>query len=767
MKAALLLLILAAPHAGGDELSIRVDGRFEMSTLLPRVPSAGSYGSLLENVAHPVVYSLEESAGFSDVDPDKLSIHGDSWLWNRWYVDGFDITDPLFDGAPALDVPFALLSSFSVGYAHALSNDGLGGPQMTTLGASGRARQLAKHRFSFSGHAPNAGGLWPLAVPIMNAISGKHPRDRMPPPPDERRHQRDALRLNMSGPGASFDGHWALEVKHGTRRFSDFNPLGDFVSTFDEGYAIVSTGANVGQTLLLAEYRERDNLFAELGHASHETAHQRRVTGFVGHRAGPIAAGLTIALDSIAHDNLEFEREILDADGESLSPFAPDGRYVGLHASLLYRARHGGFDVFGEIDERALIIAPAQNTWSNPLVADGRPYGRIDWRSANTAEFVGHQRLGVGDHHDFGAVDVGYELSLYSGHAINSSGDNTIVSFDIGAKAELHWDIGAGWDAFAQFAKVPVPLTSQLARTLDPDYLEGRTFVGDTPRLIDTTGGAHIDVDGGLIGTSVYSVALGLSHHFSPAWAFHAQGLAKVDTGTHRLEFEQASGYFRDDVFFLSEGEKRYRLRNVDDDVPAFWGGQFQLIGIGEDYVVSAAFSAFNAVGVSPFGNGPTANDVGIIDHSTANPNSANQGLANLDGDRAFMIRTVFGYRMIDTLWGFITFSHRDGQPFAFFEQDEHNGQIAMTYRSPRGSPLKYTRPLLGPREDFRVNVDAQLEYSFSLGGIDVVSTLLVNNLLDFGNEISERSSVIGKGERAALESEIGRSLWLGVELRQ
>ena len=91
-----------------------VDDRFPIDLLFDRLPTARSYGSILENIAQPAVYSIEESAGFSDVDADKVSIYGDSWLWTQWYLDDFDVTDPLFSGTAAITVPYGFLRGLAL-----------------------------------------------------------------------------------------------------------------------------------------------------------------------------------------------------------------------------------------------------------------------------------------------------------------------------------------------------------------------------------------------------------------------------------------------------------------------------------------------------------------------------------------------------------------------------------------------------------------------------------------------------------------------------
>ena len=320
------------------------------------------------------------------------------------------------------------------------------------------------------------------------------------------------------------------------------------------------------------------------------------------------------------------------------------------------------------------------------------------------------------------------------------------------------------WSFFASAAKTPQPISPELTRTLDPDFMNGRHHLADG-RIINTTGGAHIDISEQLAPTNLYQAALGLSHQLNPHWKLNFQGIGRVFHQPYELRFADGlnqNGYFVDDRYFLSEGEKQYELTNTRESSAFYWGGQIQLYGHKlNEYLLNISFTAFNAIGYPGFGNGPTANDVGIVDYSTANPNTDHERLAALDGDRAFLFRVAMGKRLFDRLWGHILISHRDGRPFSFFKTSEHDGQVAMWNRSNRGSPLQFTRPLAGPREDFRLNIDASLRYTFTVTGLDFESNLVFRNLFDFGNEISERFSYPEYTERAALETEIPRSMML------
>jgi hypothetical protein len=93
--------------------------------------------------------------------------------------------------------------------------------------------------------------------------------------------------------------------------------------------------------------------------------------------------------------------------------------------------------------------------------------------------------------------------------------------------------------------------------------------------------------------------------------------------------------------------------------------------------------------------------------------------------------------------------------------------QAALVLHETRGAPLDYQRPLSGPREDFRLNMDAALRFDAVVGGSAVLISLVSTNLLDLGNEIAELQTAAGRRGRSALESEIGRALFLELSLSE
>jgi hypothetical protein len=754
---AFFLLAVGSPH------SILLDESFRVGPLLQEIPSAHSYGHMLEYLVQPAIFSLEESAGFSDTDPAKFSIYGDSWAWNQWTFDGFVISDPVFDGAAAFRVPFRLLDTFEVVYA---GNPKSALAQGIALTSNPRVRKYAGVTLRF----PDAGGTFPLARPIVGAISGQHAEDRATPPPGERRRFGDGYQLAVIDRAFLPIGEltYALEIDDGTRRFLDFTePDGAFASVFEEKHLTASTAAilvpddNLRLTLL-AEYAVRDRAFAELHYDPAETFEQETFGIMLGAAFERLRVGVTLKRYHLEPNQREFTRELFDPDGEALSPFHPGGVFGATRLDISYV----GDLVYLALANRFVTFTPDVMAWTNPVTAAGASYGDWSWRSAPTSYFLGEERLGIAERLELGGVVLSYDFSMVAAYAANRSRTNAVTFFDVALETELELDRLGAWRPFLLFAKTPIAPTTELAQRLDPLYLDGELRLDDG-RLIDTTGGAHVRVDSGLGMTNVWCAATGVEFAIAKGWTFSAQGILKTYRNTYRYRFDGDAtdyGTFVDGVFFEDDGEKRYVVDNVRKP-PIYFGAHFGLVGIDpKQYFLSIGFSAYNAIGRPGFGNGPLANDIGLVDPSTANPNSAINQEANLDSDRGFHFKALLGWRFFDLFWTFLSIRHRDGQPFAFIDSREHEGQIALVQSTKRGSPLKLDRPLEGPREDFHLDFTLEVVADLVAGPLALRASLLAANLFDFGNEIQETNGPLRPEGRAALEQQIPRSFLLTLE---
>ena len=167
-------------------------------------------------------------------------------------------------------------------------------------------------------------------------------------------------------------------------------------------------------------------------------------------------------------------------------------------------------------------------------------------------------------------------------------------------------------------------------------------------------------------------------------------------------------------------------------------------------------------MGNTAFGNGPEANDIGVISESQAFPNSWINGFGRVDGDRAFVGKVFFGYHLSPRLFLSSSIKYRDGDPFAFYNAFKLQGQWVITYQTIKGEDEHAKKG--GPREDCIWDYNFKLGYDMKLFGKKGRLELSFFNLLDFGGELSE-NVFSDESERLANELQLPRSLRLGIVL--
>lgn len=773
-QVAIAFFALYAAGAGEDR-TLGVDQPYRAERPLETAPSAGSTASLLEHLLPHPVFLLEESGGFSAIDPEKVSFFGSSTQWVSWTWNRYDISDPFFAGAAAFRLPAPLLDVFGARYAETASETAGDGLLFETIPDRKDRSTPLTVRASLT--IPNAGGRFPGSLAIADAFTGKHAVERFPVPPEERRTLTRRLVANFAH-GTELEEYYlryGVELDAGARRFLEFSlPDADYAGTFVEPYFLASAAAVLSpksgdwSANFAAEYRQREHLGAELHYASRETTAQNSVTLFAGLETANLRASAVVKYLRFSPEDHQFTRELLDADGEGFSPYFPEGQVLATNLDAEYRA--GIF--FARASENIQLSLPTHNSWTHPLLANNLAYGRLELSSHTSLLLSGDHRFGVIDRAVFGPLAAEYSFWFSAAVSANSSGENSLFLPDAGAKLSLELDREdpQAFRPFLTLSKAPLPIGLELARKLDPNWLSGQLYLAGADTPIDNMGGRSIITAGDLKRANIYSGSVGFKVWPAEHWRLTVQGLARAYSDTYWLELAggpENSGYYANDRYYFRPGDRRYVLRNYPFDAPPFYMGfHLQLHHRTEDFLFEMSFAALNAIGRTAFGNGATANDLGVVDESTGNPNSQIEGLANLDGDRAFLFKLQVGYRFFDGFWFSVLARHKDGQPFAFYDDQFDGGQLSRVYAANRGSPLQYQRPLAGPREDFQLEFSLLASYDYRLGNIELTSRLECMNIFDLANELAERSTAAGKAGRAALELQIPRAIVFTQEAR-
>jgi len=735
---------------------------------LDRLPSNGSIANVLSRSILPAIYAHEESMGFSDIEPERFSLAGNSAMWSEWRVDGLNLSDPFFEGAAAFKVPFVFLTGVELLQQESPRHPFQGGVRLLVDPAPSAPTRLARASFGLQG----VGNTIPFAEKISDFITTAHTRSRQTQPEEDRRRLMGRLQaslLDTERVGA-LTVRWAAEIDGNLRHQVQFptaerNQPGlpyDERTLRTSAIAELAPDSRAWKLLGLAEYRRRDDLYTERKFSHGETVTQSSGGVLVGFVSDSLRAGLTFKHDRLIPNVRDFSRELLDVDGEGFFPFIPTGAMNSVRVDLGYSKN--GFYVGS--DTRVLAWTPDGNS-VHPVTFEGQPFGSVTVESRPTVTLVGSHRVGYSNTWQAGRFELAFDSYALMNHA-TPEGAPGLVFPDVGAELQTVWHLTPYFEPFLTVAKSPLSIPTQNALALTPGYstVTSRTEAG---QVYQRLGGDSAALGENLRGPNLYTAAFGFTSRFAGQWKVTLQGLAKAWHSLSRFVPDGAPdqyGHFTDGFYFADRAVPRYLLVN-DPFAETPYGGQLQLEVArlqDEKGFLSFGFSAANFFGHPPFGNGAYGNDIGLVDQLGANPNARYRSLSNTDADRAFVLKFVGGKRLWRGLWASFAIFYKDGQPFGYWDTAVENGQLALKHNSNRGSAMQISSPLIGWREDYQVEVDVRLAYDVSLGGGWTLRTsLLCTNLLDLGNEASERHWA--PYDRSALELQLPRGLNLTVEL--
>ncbi len=723
---------------------------------LEALPSAWSSHTVLEMYMMPATLSNIESMGLSKPDLPKLSIYGDSNTQTRYWLSGIDISDPLHAGAPALRVPFLAMGELGLVFSES-PNALASGVDVTLL-----SHDVPKLRVSGRGVLPHMGGISPGAIELMDKLAFSHPLLVEPRPPSDRRGFDGDVTLSLVGQERGW--LYALELNQGQRRFQRYSGA-NYIGPYSEAYltsSAVAAHRRLGLTVAL-DYGYRQRMNAEHFFAFEETFARHALAAFAGWTSTFARAGLTAKLEHDDARGAGFTRELRDPDGQALFPFTPRGTKLGVNFDATFDAPLSGVTrAFVHLGERAVLWLPSLGAWSNPLVLDGASQGRIDFRSLATAYAYGELQAGLRDNRVLGNFSIGYAAYAAHTHALSVVGPGLTTQFDLGLKAHAQWRRTRWFMPYLAIARTPVPFTQNVAELLDPNVLRGQVYSANG-ELYDTFGDT-LSVARGLATVKTHAFSFGFETQFSPQWRFYGLGIAKTFDDTLWLRFAGGDATYRvGSHAFLRPGEKRYELGNFPfSETPFYLGAHIQLVGSDpRRYFFMLGASGYFSIGTTAFGFGPLANDVGIVDTSQASPNARRFPVGNLEGDRAYYVKTGFGVRLVHTLWASLGVRYRDGRPITYYDWRSDNGQAQATYVEPKGSLYR----LDGPREGARVNIDAKVTYTIPLPRAALRLAFLISNIYDLAAPIAERQLPGGEGIRATLELEPARAGMITAEL--
>lgn len=770
------------PQDDQDETSFVIDG-FRLETL----PGGYYYPNFIENLAPDAVGLIEESNGFALLDQPRVYFEGDSWTQFNWHYAGFRINSALDDGSPGVQVPFLAIGSL------ALKGET---PEQRDYGLHFQPRlpERTLSRFMLSAAFPNLGGYTFLGKLAL----GNHASLRADDLYSTRRKINGNMQLDYGFEKKSRLSSLLLALGYLRldRRFNDFDrrdvQFGDsgdllqLLSRWQRQYA----GGTLALDLVINSLG-RDRLFAEEGRYPQETYEQDKRSWLAGiswaGRPANVKFSWLQEWQQRRPTAADAGKDLKDIDGQAFFPFEKWGEFrattLSLQADRKVAATWLGkrTEIMPYLDLAAVFRSAAEQTGSNNAISfAGQPYLVYLWRGGGDYR---NQRLsgtaGARLKMDL-AARVTFDARLFFQYQglVFQSARNDLGFLQAGGQAGLTLRAGKSTRVSLSYGDQPYEMRSAFSDFLEErspgagiyywdDGNHDRRFQeGEKGALYGESGGASHRSAPGLKPSRRRSLLLQATTRISKNFNLNIKGLYKKIQRQPWVNFAGEYGHYEEiggqSYYLLDQPVHAYELGNAAFGRDPFYA-QFLVQLLGEkagDWYFSFSFMAHMGMGYTAFGNGPEANDIGVISESQAFPNSWINGFGRVDGDRAFVGKVFFGYFLSPRLFLSGTVKYRDGDPFAFINSFRRDGQWILTYQTIKGEDEHGVKG--GPREDCIWDFNFKLSYDISLFGKKSRLELSLFNLLDFGGELSE--NVFSGGARLANELQLPRSLRLGLE---
>ena len=731
------------------------------------------YGDLrhyLDNHCDVTSYLTETTGEWSTPEPYFFSINGNSYRWNKYYLNGFRV-DSRVDAGNAYYTPDMFTHSMTIDYNRGAvywSPDSAVTPMVRLSGQGG-----------------NVGGYGPLAKKLLDLQPGGSAISRLADdrPLQYRRHTvgagtADLVYVIPIG-DALYRQHFYAD--YGVRRQLRYDHTGIDGSydaryyhvQLDGQFPIAPNAAFDGLYYILRAGHRADG-YSEFGYNANEVAWRTESSlSIYGKknfgRAGDLTTGLTYALHRDQHRELEFSRNLLDVDGEALSPWYPDGRTHEVHWALDYRyAILPWLKLHIDSYNSFFAFRPSQNSWRNTVYLQGynMDYFALydyQWSSAGFCSSILENAI---------SLEASYQVLRWM--TLSGSISATLDGMLVGgkskvtpcweAKADIHIEPVKWFKMDLIVANYRIPYTYEQIQFMSNNYLNGEVYYAETNTLLTTTGGRYHQWGKGLwqpqyvavdipiiftIGRHEISILSSFKKYYN-TWSV---GMADGYTDTF---YPISLSY---DIYAMKPQERYYEVVNAPKtgggvfDSPVFASNVIKYTYNGKKVFFSLSWQSYVVSGISALGNGAQAQDINVLSESLANPNivlvdanmqqadPAIRSLGRLNQDRAYIARIQLGVNITENWQLSMSGKFRDGIAFSGFrtyvETDGAGYSQAIVWNAnTRGINVRDNN--FGKRTDSFFNFDLRLKYRGAIKGVPFEVQAICYNIWDFATELNE-----------------------------
>lgn len=770
---------------------LEVDARY-MSDIFQHT----SLSQYIDNHIDDAHVHFETTADYDVANPYLISFTGASYKWTKFSYDGIRINNPLMPGDALHHLPISRM--------HTTIDPIAGSIDLSPSQQSASLLQL-------SSTAGNLGGRVGFTDWFINNISGhRSAQERYIFDIQQRPYtqwQTEGLLYTTMGENLPLTIHATTGQRvHVDQQYDGANTSYSEPYTRFAAYGTASTAdLGLGQGLhYILSGATADAHGAEYQYQQAETSSQALVNATLYTKkqldGGGQQLGLSFAHRSLSKLVANFDKNILDQDGEGLEPYHQDGtqRAVSLYFQRTDTVNsHWHYTL--EANNSLHHHRPDQEQFSTTIyrqstAADYLPLHRIDWQAGAFTSGLLENAAKL----TYTKASAKQQLRLTGGlHAYGMlvSGDSRL---SVAPSLDLGWQVQAGkhWTISTRAGFHPNRHDVDQIRFLSDDHLRGtarlwtdtngdqRATDDELGNVLYQTGGATMQTADNLGVSTSYYIDVPFTYQPSKRWQWQLVGQFRQYRNTWGVEHirphEELGDFERighRQIWYSTEPITSYSVEPLSTDRMNSRGGESESVLFDQPYYggvtfrfehnsnrwfFSGSMTANMIVGYAGMGNGPLHNNVNAPSITMADPSLRQNQVGRLDNDRSFISRIVVNYKYSDRGAAGIQLKYKDGQSFAIYEHyirsTAEGNQIAFHQSEVRGdNPINGDR---GRREDFFTNFElyAQHRFPLSRGGFVTVRATM-HNLLDFSNETSEY--IFGNVEgfsRAPLELHVPRT---------
>ncbi|MFN3411501.1 MAG: hypothetical protein ACK4YF_05025 [Exilispira sp.] len=736
---------------------------------------------------YPVSFVFTSQTAFYGIaDQLYFSFFGNNHQYNQFYLNGFKINSNFFCGTPLWDyylsyIYFSLDPFNSEFYGLLSIPSGINFYSYFYIGGlfeiNPYASQIIKY---FAGH--------------LAAI------DRNPVSINDRRFLKYLLGFNFSYKVISKDNFLSffnnieilINFNNGQRTFLSYYKDDSFITlykVFIEDFtkfqllSLYHLNSNL-DLFISFFYNYRTNYGSEFYFSIDQTKILNSISFIIGTSFNKfnLSSNISFQFESNSFtDNFDnYQKELIDVDGESLYIFIPNGIEYDLSLSINVKYKFYDNLIFHLFSDSIYsIFYPEKRDFTVNLLYYDNYFGKINFTSNDSQWLISNNNAKIKYIFINNFISADSDLSAGVSFLVNNNNISPLAFIYFDYNINLIFFPHSDFNIKVDFGKKTPPITSSLAKALNPDYLSGRYFDYNNTFLFNTVGNIN-SIEKGLKLPDYLYLSLSFSYENNNNFYFNIDSQFRSFQNLFWVRAENASSfssyvYNNQTLYYISDPDISYVLTNFTNAInwliennllsedyfssildilrnPFYLGILFSFGKKNKNFKINASFWAYMVVGITAIGSGIFEDQIGIISENLADPNIFINGIGRMISDRSYVFKLNIAYKIFEDIWLSLIVRYRDGQPFSFITASISPNNYLNFYNQNISGDNPFSG-IMGSREDCIWELNLDLSGKFFLYGKVFNFSLIIYNFFDLGFELVE--NVFNIGQRQPLELQI------------